>query len=248
VVVVALGITREGDKVVLDFEPGASESAPVVKALVARLQARGFGPIPGHRLLVVLDGSKPLEKAVLASWPESLIQRCVVHKERNLFGYLRKADHPESRRLWRRLRLAEGAQAGREALADLRAFVATRNAAALASLDEAAESLITLHLLNVPATLHLSLLSTNAIENVMRNDRGQTAKVTRWRAETDQISRWSATALLHVETGFHRIKGHADLPKLVNALLLHPIGSGVGGAAPLQTSPRTIALVQTTTP
>jgi hypothetical protein len=61
----------------------------------------------------------------------------VVHKERNLFGYLRKAYHAESKRLWRRLRLAEGAQAGREALADLRAFVATRNAAALASLDQA---------------------------------------------------------------------------------------------------------------
>jgi transposase-like protein len=69
VVVVALGITREGVKVVLGFEPGASESAPVVKALVGRLQTRGFGPIPGHRLLVVLDGSKPLERAVLARWP-----------------------------------------------------------------------------------------------------------------------------------------------------------------------------------
>ena len=79
-------------------------------------------------------------------------------------------------------------------------------------------------------TLHLSLLSTNAIENVMRNYRGQTAKVTRWRAVTDQISRWSATALLHVKTGFHRIKGHADLPKLVHSLALTPITSGVGGA------------------
>jgi putative transposase len=58
VMVVALGINREGDKVVLDFEPGASERAPVVKALVVRLQARGFRPILGHRLLVVLDGSK----------------------------------------------------------------------------------------------------------------------------------------------------------------------------------------------
>ncbi len=67
-------------------------------------------------------------------------------------------------------------------MADLRAFVATRNAAALASLDEAAESLITLHLLNVPATLHLSLLSTNVIKNLVRNDRAQTAKVNRWRA------------------------------------------------------------------
>ena len=222
-VVVALGITREGDKVMFDFEPGPSESAPVAKALVARLQTRGFGPIPGHRLLVVLDGAKPLKRAVLACWPESLIQRCVVHKDRKLFSYLRKADQAESKRLWRRLRLAEGAQAGREALADLRAFVATRNAAALARLDEAAESLITVHLLNVPATLHLSLLSTNAIENLMRNYRGQAAKITRWQAETEQISRWSATPMLHVETRFRRIKGHADLPKWVNTLHINPI-------------------------
>jgi len=75
-------------------------------------------------------------------------------------------------------RLAEGATAGDEALAQIRAFVAARNAAGLASLDEAGDQLITLLRLNVPATLHVSLLSTNAIENVMRNYRDQTAKVT----------------------------------------------------------------------
>ena len=82
----------------------------------------------------------------------------------------------------------------------------------------------------------------------MRNYRGQTAKVTRWRAETDQISRWSATALLHVETGFHRIKGYADLPKLVLALALPSLTSGGGGASPLHTSPIKIDLVQITAP
>lgn len=57
----------------------------------------------------------------------------------------------------------------------------------------------------MPATLNRSLLSTNAIENVMRNYRGQTVKVARWRLETNPISRWTATALLHVELGFHRL-------------------------------------------
>lgn len=247
-VVVALGLTRTGQKVVLDFEVGASENTAVCKALVARLVARGLGPLAGHRLLAVLDGSAPLAAAVLATWPDALIQRCVVHKERNLFGYLRKGDHAECRRLWRRLRLAQGASAGQESLAELRGFVAARNAAALASLDEAGESLITLHLLEVPATLNRSLLSTNAIENVMRNYRGRTAKVTRWNAQTDQISRWSATALLHVETGFHRIKGHGDMPGLIIALALPSLTSGGGGAAPLHTSPSKIALVQSTKP
>ena len=220
VVVVALGLLSTGEKVILDFEVGASENAAVCTALVARLQGRGFGPPVGSRLLAILDGATALQTAVLTLWPTALIQRCVVHKERNLFGYLRKGDHAEAARLWRRLRLAQGAAAGREAFAALQAFLRPLNAAAAASLAEAGDQLITLHQLNVPATLHVSLLSTNAIENVMRNYRAQTAKVSRWRLETDQVSRWTATALLHVERGFHRIKGYADLPQLLTALLL----------------------------
>ncbi|MGH7001789.1 MAG: IS256 family transposase [Stellaceae bacterium] len=218
VVVVAIGLTTDGAKVVLDFEPGASENTAVATALIARLQARGFGPAGGSRLFAVLDGSTPLHTAVMGAWPDALIQRCLVHKERNLYGYLRQGDHAEASRLWRRLRLAEGNVAGREALDALRAFLLPRNAAALASLDEAGDELVTLHTLDVPATLNLSLLSTNAIENVMRNYRNQTAKVTRWQSATNQISRWTATALLRVEGGFRRIKGYVDLPKLLLAL------------------------------
>jgi putative transposase len=194
VVLIALGLTCTGEKMLLDFEVGSSENAVVSTALVARLQRRGFGPSPGCRLFAVLDGAVALESAVLALWPDACVQRCLVHKERNLYGYLRKGDHAEAARLWQRLRLAQGEAAGREALAQLRTFLLPLNAAATASLDEAGETLLTLHKLNVPATLNRSLLSTNAIENVMRNYRGQTAKVSRWSLETNQLSRWTATA------------------------------------------------------
>ena len=100
----------------------------------------------------------------------------------------------------------------------------------------------------MPATLHVSLLSTNAIENVMRNYRGQTAKVTRWQPAGDQVSRWTATALLQVETGFHRIQGHADLPKLLQSLALPSLNPGSGGGGPLHASPSSIALVQSPNP
>jgi len=106
-----------------------------------------------------------------------------------------------------------------------------------ASLDEAGEALITLHKLNVPATLHVSLLSTNAIENVMRNDREQTAKVSRWRLETNQLSRWTGSALLHVEHGFKRTKGYAALPKLVAALALPAPAAESAMVARLRPSP-----------
>jgi putative transposase len=220
VVVVALGLACTGEKVILDFEVGASENAAVCTALVSRLQSRGFGPAAGYRLFAVLDGAAALESAVRAVWPGTCLQRCLVHKERNLYGYLRKGDHAEASRLWERLRLAQGEVAGREALAALRAFLGPLNAAATATLNEAGDALIALHLLNVPATLNASLLSTNSIENVMCNYRRQTVKVTRWRLETNQISRWTATALLHVEAGFNRIRGHVDLPHLLAALAL----------------------------
>lgn len=217
-VVIALGLTTTGEKLVLDFEVGASENAPVCKALVTRLQRRGFGPADGHRLFAVLDGSEALDVAVRAAWPDACIQRCLIHKERNLYGYLRKGDHAEAARLWKRLRQAQGEVAGREALDAIRTFLRPLNAAAMASLEEAGDTLIALHELDVPATLNVSLLSTNPIENVIRNYRRHTNKVTRWRIETNQISRWTATALLQAETGFRRIKGHTELPRLLAAL------------------------------
>ena len=145
VVVIALGLACTGEKVVLDLEVGGSENAVVCTALVARLQRRGFAPAPGSRLFAVLDGSVALQGALLGIWPDALIQRCLVHKERNLYGYLRKGDHSEAARLWHRLRVAQGEVAGREALAQLRAFLLPLDAAASDSLAEAGDQLITLH-------------------------------------------------------------------------------------------------------
>ena len=93
-----------------------------------------------------------------------------------------------------------------------------KNAEALKSLHEAGEDLIALQSLDVPSTLHRNLLSTNAIENSFRNTRGKLGRVTRFRAETDQATRWLAFALTEVEKGFRRISGYADLPKLIAAL------------------------------
>jgi transposase-like protein len=112
--------------------------------------AEASGRRPAAACWPSLDGAAALQTAVLTLWPTAVIQRCLVHKERNLFGYLRKGDQAEARRLWRRLRLAQGEAAGREALAALQAFLAPLNAAASASLAEAGDQLIALHKLNVP--------------------------------------------------------------------------------------------------
>lgn len=216
--VVALGVAMDGTKHMLDFEIGSSENAQVATALASRLAERGFAPKEGCRLFCVFDGSKALRKATKKLWPDAVFQRCLVHKERNLRGYLPKRDWGELARLMRRIRKSQGAKAAREALGELQEFVKARNAEAFASLEEAGEDLIALQLLEVPNTLHRNLLSTNIIENAIRNIRGKIGRVTRWRQETDQARRWLAMGLTQSEKGFRKLAGFRDLPELAEAL------------------------------
>jgi transposase-like protein len=214
--IVALGITAEGFKIVLDFELGSSESAEVSKDLMRRLDRRGFQC--HRRLFAALDGSDALRSAVKEFFPDSVVQRCLVHKERNIKSKLSKKHWGELGRLFKRLREVQGKQAAEEVVKELEKFLKGKNAESLKSLHEAGEDLIALQSLDVPNTLHRNLLSTNAIENSFRNTRNKLGRVTRFRAETDQATRWLAFALLEVEKGFRRISGHNDMPQLIAAL------------------------------
>ncbi len=104
--VVAMGITLDGRKVILDFQIGSTENTEVCKDLLARIRERGFEP--KRRLLAVLDGGKALRKSVLANWPKAAIQRCLVHKERNVKSYLSYRHYAELSRLFKKLRKAQG--------------------------------------------------------------------------------------------------------------------------------------------
>lgn len=135
VVIVALGVLGDGRKRMLDFEVGSTESYEVVRALLERLDRRGVQF--GGRPLCLLDGSTALKRSVKERYPEAVIQRCLVHKERNLRGCLSRRDYPELNRLMNRLRRVQGAVAAREALGDLKRFVAGKNRKALESVEEA---------------------------------------------------------------------------------------------------------------
>jgi putative transposase len=233
--IAAIGITSGGEKVVLDFELGSSENYEVCSDLLVRIASRGFQT--KGRLLVVTDGSAALKKAVLEHFPDAVVQRCLVHKERNIRARLSKRDWGELARLFKRLREVQGESAAREALAELERFLETKNAAALASLREAGEDLIALHKLEVPSTLHVSLLSTNVIENAFLNVRRKIGRVTRFRAETDQASRWMAYALGAAEQGFRRIQNCTDLKRLKAALTRSPSSSGASASPPVASLP-----------
>ena len=216
--VVAIGITVEGWKVVLDFEVGASENATVASAVVGRVVERGFAPRGNRPLLAVLDGSDALRKAVVKHFPDARIQRCLVHKERNLKKYLARRYWPELGEYFSRLRRVEGGEAALEVIVELDRFLAGKNKSAHESLHEAGLDLIQVHLLDTPATLHVSFLSTNMIENTFRNFRYESKRVNRWRVETDQAMRWLATGLLTAEEGYHRLSHYGDLSVLADHL------------------------------
>ena len=221
-VVVAVGITEDGRKIVLDFQPGASENTEVCTELLRRITDRGFRP-SRDRLLAVLDGAPALYAAVLACFTRPVVQRCLVHKERNVLAKLAWKWHGEARRLFKALRVTQGLDDARAAFKRLRTFLAAHSAQAVASLDEAGEEqLLAVHALELPNSLHVSLLSTNCIENPFRNVRAKLRRVCRWRSNSAMAERWMADALLQAEAGFHRIKGYQELAKLAAALDRRP--------------------------
>jgi hypothetical protein len=217
-VVVALAIDIEGHKHLLDFEEGSSESAEVVKGLFARLHARGLQAGNARRLLLVRDGSDAIAKAVRHFWPDAVQQECLVHIERGLCRKLSWKHQKEVVQRMNRLRGMQGAEAGEEAFEELLKFVRSKNLAAAESLESRKEGILAFHRLNVPSTLNVTFLSTNHIENVMRNSQSMIGKVCRWNAKTNQLARWMGVALLRSQEGFRRVRGHNELGRLAAAL------------------------------
>jgi putative transposase len=109
--IVALGITQDGSKQLLDFEIGSSENAVVCQNLLTRLVERDFKPA-AMKLLVVTDGAKALTGVVRKRWSHAVLQRCLVHKERNLHGYVSKRHHETVSAHVHAIRTATGRQQG----------------------------------------------------------------------------------------------------------------------------------------
>jgi putative transposase len=223
--VVALGITSGGEKHMLDFEIGSSESAETCSALTDRLVERGLA-LAARRPLAVLDGAKALRKAVRKHWPDAEIQTCLVHVARGIKAKLSLRRKPELERLFAGLRAACSLEAAEEACDALERFVGSHSAEGLNSLRDAREEMLTLFRLGVPDTFNRSLLSTNSIENSILNMRRVLGRVTRWQAKTEMALKWMSCAMLKAERGFRRIQGYCEMPALIEALNGHPPTEG----------------------
>jgi transposase-like protein len=218
-IVIAIGIQSDGSKHVLDFEPGSSENAETCGLLLERIVERGFTVAQGQRVLACLDGSKALRKAVKRMWSDAVIQECLVHTERVTHAKLPRKAQEEAKRLFDRLRKAQGSENGEEAFTELVEHVGRHNDTAAENLRDRKEALLAIHRLDVSSELNVTFLSTNLIENVIRNWRKTTHQIKNWKFGKDgMISRWTAVGLLNAEDGFRKIRGHQKLDDLVRAL------------------------------
>lgn len=229
-VVVAMAIDVNGFKHLLDFEEGSSESAEVVTGLLGRITRRGLVVGRDRRVLVLRDGSAAIAKAVSKFWPDAVQQECLVHVERVVCAKLSYKHKRGFVELMNVLRGVEGEAAGEEAFDGALKYVKERNFAAFEALSARRDGILAFHRLNVPATLNVTFLSTNHIENVMGNARGTIGRVCRWHDETNQLARWMGVALLRAQSGFRRVRGHKELPDLVAALARRQAVPGVSGS------------------
>jgi putative transposase len=209
--VVALGIGIDGTKHPLALVEGSTENATLVTDLLVGLRERGLDVT--RPILAVLDGSKALRRAVLDVFDHPVIQRCQLHKIRNVHDRL-----PQRLRevVASRMRRAYHADSALAAEADLRALAAEldkTHPGAAASLREGLPDTLTVLRLGVPPTLARSLRSTNIIESMISICRDHASNVKHWR-DGQMALRWCAAGMVEAGKQFRRVNGHLHLPAL----------------------------------
>jgi putative transposase len=214
--IVALGIAADGQKHALGLWDGSTENATVCQGLLANLQSRGLRT--DRSLLVILDGSKALRKAVRATFGEAaLVQRCQVHKMRNILEYLNDRQRPWAQAILRRAYQSADVKTAQRLLLDLARRLEIEHPSAAESVREGLDETLTVLTLNLSARLRRSLATTNAAESLLSRTRHVKRNVKRWRSG-QMMLRWVAAGVLEAVKGFRRVKGYADMPMLVAAL------------------------------
>jgi putative transposase len=216
--ITALGVTVHGQKLVLGVRQGATENATIIQQLLADLQERGVDfEVPR---LYVLDGGKALFAGVRrVAGKAAVVQRCQIHKIRNVIGHLPEQHHGHVRqRLYCAYNMREYADA-RRGLDLLRRDLMELNPSAARSLEEGLEETLAIHRLRVPPLLRTSLASTNLIESAFSVVETVCRNVKRWQGG-DQYLRWVGSGLLYAESRWYRVQGYREIPVLVKELEL----------------------------
>ena len=214
--VAALGIDEYGRKTILGIRQGATENATVVGELLADLVDRGLDFTEPR--LYILDGGKALSAAVKKHAGESAaIQRCQVHKRRNVLDHLTDEQKPGIAKKLNAAYALEDYGAAKQALNVLHRELMDLNPSAARSLAEGLEETLTVHRLHLPIQLRKTMASTNVIESAFSIVERVCRNVKRWHGG-DQRERWVGSGLLVAEKQFRRITGYKQIPALIREL------------------------------
>jgi len=210
--VVALGLDTMGQKRALGFWEGASENADTALALLADLDERGLKL--SAKVLFIVDGGKGVIKALKDRYGRKLLlQRCTIHKDRNLQAHLPKKYRKEAHRRFRVALEQNDYKEAEKLLKELEKWLRAINESAADSLLEAFNEMLTLHRLKVPALLRKTLHSTNPIESLFSRVRHCERNIKRHRS-SHMRQRWLGTVLLYAEKSFRTVKGHEQILEL----------------------------------
>jgi transposase-like protein len=219
ILVAAIGVDAQGDKHPLGLIEGATENAATVQALIDNLVERGVDPAVPR--LFIIDGAKALSKAIRRTFGgAAAIQRCQVHKARNIMERLPKSLHASVRRVLRQAWELDHADKAEKLIRNLAQRLERDWSGVSGSILEGIEEILTVTRLGLPKELRCSLACTNIIENAMGTVRRVCRNVKRWRSAA-MAMRWTAAAMQEAAKGFRRLKAHKQLPTLRAALEAH---------------------------
>ncbi|MBA2643258.1 MAG: IS256 family transposase [Actinobacteria bacterium] len=216
VVIAALGVDAAGKKHVLGIWEGATENGPACRAMLNDLVMRGLDAETTR--LFVIDGSGALRAAIRDVFGKrALVQRCQVHKIRNVESHLPKKKQAAARAAMREAYKSTKVETAKRLLNNLARTLETAHPSAAGSIREGLDETLTVMALGLPRTLERSFSTTNPIENLNERIRQISKRVKRWRGGS-MILRWTAAGVFEAERGFRRLKGHAQMQKLIAAI------------------------------
>jgi transposase-like protein len=206
---VIIGATPEGKKELVGLIDGVRESAQSWKELLLDLKRRGLA-IGAE--LAVADGALGFWKALAEVWPKTREQRCWVHKTANVLNKLPKSLQRKAKRALQDIWMAEtrtDAEAAYDAFIEAYGVKYEKAVECLAK-DRAA----LLAFYNFPAEHWPHLRTTNPIESAFATVRHRTIRA------KGCLSNKTAIAMIFklaqaAEKSWRRLKGHAQLPKVI---------------------------------
>jgi putative transposase len=221
--VVALGIGIDGTKHPLSLVEGSTENTTLVTELIVGLRERGLDVT--KPILVVLDGSKALRRAVRDVFDRPVLGRCQLHKIRNVSDHLPEKLRTVVTARMRRAYHADSVLAAEAELGVLAAELDRTHPGAAASLREGMAETLTVLRLNMPPTLARTFRSTNAIESMISICRDHASNVKNWR-DGQMALRWCAAGMVEAGKQFRRVNGHLHLRSLRDTLerVTTPVG------------------------